>query len=589
MQRMSWNARAIAWMAAAALSSTAAAQQPVTGGLQPRGLATASDAAPPAVESVVPGSMAPEPSGGAIAPRTDVYSNYSDAYMNPDAAAPYGAPGVGPGGAAAAVDNAIRGPKYYRLYGGVDALYYRRSRPGNKILLRTTPNLFDDNPQQLVAPNANGADDVFGIDATPLGTRQGLPYFANDPNSRVNVDEFLVPNETRFQTTDFDNPSTPGYRYTIGIELASGNKVEFNYAYVQDIESRYVDDVSGAAFLTFQISDPSSPTQLLMQRFGYLNAPFRLPVNNNRLDGLPDPFSGEWRIQLPDISNAPHDPNNESPPINARLLNGVIVTGVIPTELISNDVPREPTNTDVTELGATDPRYAFSLLWTDGELAVIDYNFDMQNAELVYKRRIFEYELADWRLDLLMGVRYIGLDEQFNFYFADVAGGGPNSPVQPNDPFNRAEANPGQPRAQNSDEASATYIAGIENDLVGPALGIGAKYPFLGVFEFDLISKASFAANFLRNRQAIIRGDGLELYDYEKTVQSTSGIIEGRLGLTLTLLPNLSLHGGWEYLWLINVGSAINQIEFDSTRRPRPSNEEKLLWSGWYGGFELTY
>lgn len=615
MQRMSWSGKAIAWAGLFAFGASALAQQPVPGGLPGGPLAEPPGMLPGG--SVVPNGFGQAPPEGAIAPRTDVYSNYSDAYMNPEAAAPYGAPGVGAGGAAAAVDSAIRGPKYWRLYGGADVLNYRRSRPGNKILLRTTPNLFDttpdfNNPQQLVAPNANGATGIFPN--SQVGSpREGLPFFANDPDARINVDEFLVPNETRFQTDDFENPSTTGYRYRLGIELASGNSIEFNYSYVADIEARFVDDVSGAAFLTFQISDPDVPTYAYYFRFGYLNAPFRLPVNN--AGQTPDPFGGEIRLSLNDSppptasppgsnATAPHYPLNESPALNNGPTPLAPITvfadgpgtfpggGIIPAAdngIRSTDIPREPTNEDVRVLGATDPRYAFSLLWTDGELAVIDYNFDMQNAELVYRRRIFEYELADWRLDLLTGVRYVALDEQFNFYFADIAGGGPNSPVQPRNPFDRAAANPTQPRAQSSDQASATYVAGIENDLVGPELGLAAKYPFLGVFEFDLMTKASFAANFLRNRQAIIRGDGLELYDYQKTVQSTSGILEGRLGLTLTLLPNLTLHGGWEYMWLVNVGSAINQIEFDLTRRPRPSNEEKLLWHGWYGGFELTY
>lgn len=553
----------------------------------------------------------PPPGNGPIAPRTDVYSNYSDAYFNPDAAMPVSESGT------AMVDQAIRGPKLTRLYLGQDVLTYRRNRPGNVILLRTTPNLFDDNPQQLRAPNANGVPDIFGfhsgVNNDPL---ENLPRGPNGPtgpniaiDDRMNVDEFLVPNETRFQTSEFDNPARTGYRSTIGIELDSGNRIEFSYFFVQDFSSTHVDDVSGAAFNTFQISDPNSPTFIRFFRFGYLNAPFRLPVNNNRADNLPDPFAGEIRKRLnadapatasPPGTNAtaPHYPLNESPalrgdspgiPVVFATAPGTLPDGRIvpnaPNGIRSSDLPREPTNEDPRILGATDPRYLFSLLWTDGELAVINYNFDLSGAELAYKRQIFEYNRGDWELVLIGSVRYLNMSESFNFLFADIAG--PETIAK--NPFDRALANPDQPQAQPSSQATATYIAGIDNKIVGPEIGINAKYPFLYLFSFDILGKAGFGANFLENEQGIIRGDGLVLYQYQKQVQSTSGFFEGHLGLTARVLPNVTLRGGWEYLWLINVGTAIGQIDFDLTRRPRPSNNEKVLWNGWYGGVEVTF
>ncbi|MFO0944370.1 MAG: hypothetical protein U1D30_00260 [Planctomycetota bacterium] len=628
MQRQSWIGNAIAWMAGLAIcafwqqKSRPAYRCLPSGGTPDRSSPyfaptpePSSQELPPTGVPVTNGSPYLNVQQRAVPNRVerqpDVYSEYSDAFINPMAAAP------ADGQAAAALQQQIRGPRYSHIYFGADVLNYRRSRPGNKVLLRTTPNLFDNDPNQLVAPNANGADGIFGIDATPGSPFQGTAYNPNVPAARLNVDEFLVPNEVRFQTQDFDNPSRTGYRQTIGIELQSGNRIEFSYMWIEDFNAQHVDDVSGAAFRTFQISDSNTPTQAWMQRFGYLNAPFRLPVDNFRLDGQPDPFGGEARIRLSPTtpptssppgsdSTAPHYPLNESPAWNSYInalgvlvyagvppvagdAPGVLPDGTVvpnsPNPTTSADIPREPTNEDVRLLGATDPRYFFSLLWTDGELAVIDYDFDMQGAELAYRRNIFVFERDDWALELIGGIRYIALDEKFNFFFADVAG--PETIAQ--NPFDRALANPDQPRAQSSAEASATYIAGIENDIIGPEVGISAKYPFLYIFELDLLGKASFAANFLKNQQAVIRGDGLELFNYSKTVHSTSGFFEGHLGLKMNIHRNISLHAGWEYLYLINIGTAINQIEFDLTRRPRPSNEEKILWSGWYGGFEVLF
>lgn len=628
MQRQSWIGNAIAWVAGLVICASAAAEEPAGMPLPPLPEDFQTSSSPYFAPENPPPRELP-PTGVPLTTTSpylnvqqrsvpnrvrqdpDVYTEYSDAFFNPNTVAPMD------GQAASAIQQQIRGPKYLHMFLQSDVLNYRRTRPGSKVLLRTSPNIFDFDPNQLVAPNANNANGIFGIDATPGSPFQGIRDTPNTPGASVNVDEFLVPNEVRFQTSDFDNPTRTGYRQTIGLELQSGNRIEFSYMWVEDFQARHVDDVSGAGFLTFQISDSSVPTQVWMQRFGYLNAPFRLPVELNRPDLLPDPFAGEVRIRLspttPGTSSppgsdatAPHYPLNESPAWNVFFLPdgtlvigstppvagqnpGVLPDGTIvpntPNPTTSADIPREPTNEDVRLLGATDPRYQFSLLWTDGELAVIDYDFDMQGAELAYRRNIFVFERNDWDLELILGVRYIALDEKFNFFFADIAG--PETIAR--NPFDRRLANPEQFRAQPSSEASATYIAGIENDIVGPEIGINAKYPFLYIFEFDILSKAGFAANFLRNQQAVIRGDGLELYNYQKTVHSTSGFFEGHLGLKMNLHKNFSLHAGWEYLWLINIGTAINQIEFDLTRRPRPSNEEKILWHGWYGGFEVVF
>ena len=201
-----------------------------------------------------------------------------------------------------------------------------------------------------------------------------------------------------------------------------------------------------------------------------------------------------------------------------------------------------------------------------------------------------------------MGV-YLAMDEKFGFFFADIAGpsselaSNVNPGVEARNPFSWATApgNEGQSQAQPSSEATAVFVSGIDNDIVGPEIGLNAKLPFLYFFELDLLGQFSFALNWLENERALIRGDGLELYNYRKVVQSTSGIFEGHLGLTARILPNVTIRGGWEWLYLMSIGTAIGNIGVDEVgiidlnRRPRASNNENILWSGWYAGCEMLF
>ncbi len=187
-----------------------------------------------------------------------------------------------------------------------------------------------------------------------------------------------------------------------------------------------------------------------------------------------------------------------------------------------------------------------SLLWEDGELAIADYHFNLQAAELAYRQKIFEFHQNLWKLELITSVRYVGTDEGLTFFFADTT-------------FDRAAANPdsvivglpvpipaiGLP-AQPAQETWATIDNVVRNDLLGPEIGLGARYPIWDTgLEFDLLGKFGFLANFMAVKNRVYRGDGLLLYDYEKDMTLTSGIFEGKLGLNYTHNDHLTMRCGF--------------------------------------------
>ena len=130
----------------------------------------------------------------------------------------------------------------------------------------------------------------------------------------------------------------------------------------------------------------------------------------------------------------------------------------------------------------------------------------------------------------------------------------------------------------------------IDNDLVGPQIGLEARRSFCeGLFEFELLGKGGYFANFIGNRVTLQRGDTILGLDYEKNEMLGSGVFEGRLGMNFVPYPGIRLMGGWEYLWLIGVGTATGNLNFDLDRQVRPNNKDSVLFHGWYGGLEVTF
>lgn len=539
-------------------------------------------------------AVAQEPVEQISAPRTDLYSTYTDAFYNPQSVVPCGHES----------EEATRrwrlGPAF-RVYAGYDILHYYRTKPANKVLVRTTNNIFDTDPVNDITPNFNQLSatpgtSLFPVDVTgQVGSRPGNP---NDSGLRMNVPAGtrFFPNEILMQSDDFDFDGQEGHRPRLGIELPSGSRIEFTYFLVRDFRATpLIQDARNFAFFTQYVNgDGGGLDSFGFQRFGTLNAPFLLPVSTDST-GLPTDgrFLGEQR-RISSASNiSPHNPANEIPgPFDPQTTPNLGPGPVPGDDILSTDVPREPTNTDPATLGVVDARYDLSLLWTDGELAIARYSFDMQGGELAYSRPIFTFEQRAWQLRLLASVRYIALDEAFDFFFADTV-------------FDRAQVNdtaviplPQPPGGgpliafetpQSVNETQATYVAGIDNDMVGPELGIDARLPFLSVFELDLMGKAGWMANFLENHMRLYRPDGVELYNYRKNFTGSSGIFEGQMGLNFRPHPNVTLRGGWEFLYLVNVGTGIGNIHFDLDQRPRPKNNDSVLFHGWFAGAEVLF
>jgi hypothetical protein len=519
----------------------------------------------------------PAPMSPVAAPRNDLFSTYTDAFMNPDCVSSANCETGG------AMGGLFHGPRHYRVFFGYDQLRWGRTDAGNVVLTRTSANIF--NGAFLNAdPDTRDLYPIRLIDGLFSETGPNTPgnarvYFPNG-SFQEGLGETVIPNQIRTQTDDFDMGREWGYRPKVGLEFEDGSRLMFSYFKLNDYMGQISDDVSGAALRTLVISS-DDPAIFQFQRFGYLNTDFQT--------GLPA-FGGERRRQFePTPSPFPHNPLNENPSVVPVLIDPPD-TFFIPTSL---DVPREPTVNDWFALDdpAVENQVFPSGLFFDGEVMVANYAYDIQGADLVFEKFLNEWTWSSWNLFGIVGVKYLAMDEAFTLLFADIAPFGDlgGFGVQARSPWDRALANGFIPGAQPSNETVAITNVSVDNDIIGPSLGLRAVRPFCGVFEVDLMGKGSWGLNFLQRDSYLLRGDGLVGFVRSRNETLTSGVVEWQLGMNFVPHRCVKLRAGWEALWLINVGTAISNISFNLDRNVRPNARDSVLWHGWYFGGEFSF
>lgn len=566
-------AKASAWLAAMLLAGVGLSQEPE------------------GIEYPVPPD-GPSPNGVA-APRQDLYSTYTDAFTNPDAALMQNCDSQ----TAGEVNRLFKGPRYFKWIVAYDQIRWGRTRAGNQVLTTTSTNLgvipqFNADPDQSdlfggsvvingliqdITVNTVGA----GIVVFP-GQNPNSPFLPFDPFPDQRINELIVPGQIRTQTDNFDHGREYGYRPKIGLEFEDGSRLTFSYYWLEDYKARISEDVSGAAFFTKVISS-GDPVLLEYQRFGYISSPFNT--------GNPD-FGGERRRQIgEDPSPFPHNPARESPPV----LPG------IDTPTTSSDVPREPTVNDFFALdalnGNENVNIGQSALWFDGEFMVADYDYNVFGADLLFEKYLSEWTWSDWKLWGICGVKYVAMDEGFTFTFADIAptgdiGGTGRAARSPFDRF--AANNPPNtffpnPRAQPSIETVAITNVSVDNDIIGPSLGIHAVRPFCGIFEVDMVGRGSWGANFMQRDSYLLRGDGILGFERSRNSALSSGILECQLGMNIVPWNGCKLRVGWEAMWMTSVGTAISNINYNLDVDSRPNNNDNALWHGWYFGADIAF
>jgi hypothetical protein len=175
----------------------------------------------------------------------------------------------------------------------------------------------------------------------------------------------------------------------------------------------------------------------------------------------------------------------------------------------------------------------------------VDYSSQLQSVEVNLVKKYC-------RANLLAGLRYVSLDEEFN--------------IHPNDPMT----------------GMSDYNIATRNNLYGAQIGMEIDRCW-GRFGLDTVVKAGLYANDAKQRQFVTDFPaGLFIRNFftqapNSTSKANTAFV-GEIGITGTydLTCNLAFRAGYNMLWIEGVALAPNQLDFTNT----PTSGTAVLTGG---------
>ncbi len=156
-----------------------------------------------------------------------------------------------------------------------------------------------------------------------------------------------------------------------------------------------------------------------------------------------------------------------------------------------------------------------------------DYESEMQNVEASYKEMLYHFTV-------LMGFRYIKLDEQYTLASTD---------------FNSGTSN---------------YIIQTRNDLYGGQVGMGVGWD-LWKIHFDVFGKGGIYGNPSRQAQQLRDNSNTTIIrDFDSKSNTIALVAEISANGTLELTDWLLLRGGYQAIWIDGVALAPGQIDLSN-------------------------
>jgi hypothetical protein len=166
----------------------------------------------------------------------------------------------------------------------------------------------------------------------------------------------------------------------------------------------------------------------------------------------------------------------------------------------------------------------------DADRMQLDYTSSLHNAEVNYYRRT-----RCENLSLLVGFRYLSLDETFNIHANDIDAGG------------------------------SDYNIGVNNRLYGAQLG-GRWQKEWNRFGLDFVGKAGIFGN--ASKQHTFVGDFDNTFVMRDSTTTGSHVaFVGELGIngTYKLTKTLYARAGYNLLWVEGLARAMDQLDFTDT------------------------
>jgi len=180
-------------------------------------------------------------------------------------------------------------------------------------------------------------------------------------------------------------------------------------------------------------------------------------------------------------------------------------------------------------------------MWLQADRAQISRAVKMTNGELNYRYT----SGAVIEPELILGVRYFELQDQFNIYTGDD-----------DDTFLNSQFLPDRRR-----QASLDYIT--RNRLVAPQAGFEWTPIQTTALFFGVNAKGAWGPNFAEIDTRLVRGDGRVGYDGGSTKVVFSQLYEFNAFCDLIVLDRFRVRAAYQAMWLLSMADSHRQVSFD--------------------------
>jgi hypothetical protein len=202
-------------------------------------------------------------------------------------------------------------------------------------------------------------------------------------------------------------------------------------------------------------------------------------------------------------------------------------------------------------------------VWTPADHAVISLRTQLGDAELNYRwwSKIFG------GIEGIIGFRYFEYDERASIYADDVfSGAAVVNPVTGEilNPFTRRPIANALPASL----LQATYVARANNHMLMPQVGFEWNQPLCCWMLLGMTAKAAFGADDLEVNTRLTSGTGFVSAQGHASGVNYTSLYELNFYADIICLDRVRLRAGYTAMWLLHVGEAFQQIDYNLAAQP---------------------
>jgi hypothetical protein len=166
--------------------------------------------------------------------------------------------------------------------------------------------------------------------------------------------------------------------------------------------------------------------------------------------------------------------------------------------------------------------------------------------------------------ELIVGIRYLDLQEQLKMFFDDAVF----------EPGIGVVATRGDPRRD------ATVLTTVKNRFLGPQIGYEYDKSITSWLSAGTMVKCATGGNWLDVDRSLTRGDGRPSFRHKDTPIVLSQVYDLNAFVDFHLLERARLRFGYTAMWLVDAAAVDREVNFNLGIQPGPKKTSSIFWHG---------